>query len=541
MGRRFRALPLEKQIFLSFSGTAVLLLLITLCLTLSADLQRQQQGIDASIAGAADYVASLDEVVDMLEQGYPDPEAARMLDALHHSYQDLDVIAVYDRFRLRFYHTSRQETGESLLEGEEKAILDGADPYITTAYGTFGSQHMAFHAIRNAQGDIIGFVTVAIFRSAISQRSLTLFLLYLAILAAALLAALLLSRGIVRLLKDSLGGRRPDELLDLYRRQGNVLNAIEDGLIATDTRGTVLFANEQAIRLFPEQSEPLAGRPLRDIFPDTRCDQVARSGQALHNRSLVVGEHQVLTTEVPIIGEEGSQGVLNIFHDKTEMRRLSDELSGTKYMLDTLRFINHEFMNRLHIILGYLQTDQPQEAIRFILNSSLVSSQSIRGVADCVRVPRLSALIIGKMMHAAEQGILLTVSQDSSCREEDLLLSAEDLATITGNLLENAIDELTRSQTEVREIKLSLYCRPDCNLILCEDTGRGVDPALLPHIWEKGVSSKGENRGLGLFMVSQLVQRYGGTIQIETEPGEGTCFTLTFTADRKERSPCTAS
>ncbi len=529
MPKRFRALPLEKQIFFSFSGTAVLLLLITLCLTLAFDLQRQRQGIDAAISSAAGYVASLEEVSRMLEQGYPDPEAARLLDTLHESYQDLDVIAVYDRDGLRFYHTSRRETGETLLNGEEQPILQGAEPYITSGYGTIGSQRMAFHAVTDSGGTIIGFVTVAMFHSAISRRSLTLGLLYLAILSAALLAALLFSRMIVRLLKDSLGGRRPDELLGLYQRQGDVLNAIEDGLIATDLQGTVLFANDQARRLFPDRSDSLTGRPLREVFPETCCDQVAHSGQALHNRSLMVGGRQVLATEVPISGEQGNEGVLNIFHDKTEMRRLSDELSGTKYMLDTLRFFNHEFLNRMHIILGYLQTDQTQEAIRFILNSSLVSSQTIRGVADCIRVPRLSALIIGKMMHAAEQGIALSVSQDSSCREEDLLVPVEDLATVVGNLLENAIEELVRGQPEIREIKLSLYCRPDCNLILCEDTGRGIDPALLPHIWEKGVSSKGENRGLGLCMVRRITEGHKGSIQVETEPGEGTCFTITFT------------
>ena len=52
------------------------------------------------------------------------------------------------------------------------------------------------------------------------------------------------------------------------------------------------------------------------------------------------------------------------------------------------------------------------------------------------------------------------------------------------------------------------------------------------NIFEKGVSSKGENRGTGLFLVHELMEEYGGTIDIDTEPGEGTCFTLTFT--RKE-------
>lgn len=534
MLRKFKTLPLERQIFYSFSAASVILLLVTLCLTLTFEIQRQRQSIDAAISGAADYVSSLAEVSDMLERGYPDPDVARLLDTLHQSYRELDVIAVYDRDSLRFYHTSRQETGETLLSGEEDAVLSGAEPYITTGYGTQGNQYMAFHAVTNSRGEIIGFVTAAIFRSAISQRNLYLGLIFLVILIISLLVAMSMSRGIVRLLQDSLGGHRPDELLDLYLRQGDVLNAVEDGLIATDAGGQVIFANEQALRLFRTQDVELQGKPLRSFFPETQCEQVAQSGQAIHNRSHVVGEYQILASEVPLVGEDGSQGVLNIFHDKTEMRKLSDELSGTKYMLDTFRLFNHEFMNKLHIILGYLQTGQIQEATQFIINSSLVSSQSIRATADCIRSPRLCALVIGKMMHAAELGILLTVSQDSSCREEDLLLPVEDCVTIVGNLLENAIDELFRGKPEVREIQLSLYCRPDCNIIICEDTGRGIDPVVLPRIWEKGVSSKGENRGLGMYMVDQLVRKHGGTAQIDTEPGEGACFTLTFTAVIRE-------
>ena len=82
--------------------------------------------------------------------------------------------------------------------------------------------------------------------------------------------------------------------------------------------------------------------------------------------------------------------------------------------------------------LGYLQTGQTEEAIKFIINSNLVSSQSIRQTADCIRVSKICALVIGKMMHAAELGILLTVSPDSRCLEKDLLLPMEAGITSPG-------------------------------------------------------------------------------------------------------------
>ena len=532
MFQKFKSLALERQMFLSFSCASALLLIATLFVALYFDIDRQHQSIDASIATTAAYAASLDEVSEMLERGYPSGKAAAQLDKLHHSLSSLDTIAVYSRDGLRFYHTSRNESGDTFVSGEETAILSGAAPYITSGYSTQGSQRKAFHAVTNGEGEIIGFVTVAIFLSDIMQRNLALLPAFFCILAAALVIALLLSRGIVRLLQSSLHGYQPDELLDLYIRQDEVLNAIEDGLIATDGRGVVLFSNKQARRLFQQQEDvPLQGRNILEFFPESSCTQVAQSGVPIHNHSQVINGHSVLATVLPVRANSGQPGVLSVFHDKTEMRKLSDQLSGAREMLDTLRFFNHEFMNKLHVILGYLQTNQIQEATQFIINSSLVSSQSIRETADCIRIPRLCALIIGKMMHASELGILLTVSHDSSCREEDLLVPVEDWAAIIGNLLENAIEELSRSQPEIREIQLSLYCRPDCNLIICEDTGSGIPADLLPHIWEKGVSSKGDDRGLGLNLVGQLIEKNHGSIQIDTEPGEGTVFTLTFTRE----------
>ena len=135
-------------------------------------------------------------------------------------------------------------------------------------------------------------------------------------------------------------------------------------------------------------------------------------------------------------------------------------------------------------------------------------------------------------MHAAELGILLSVTPESRLHENELLLPVDTYVTIIGNLLENAIEELSESKKDVKEITLGVYTDRNTTILTCEDTGGGIPKALLPHIYERGVSSKGENRGTGLYLIRTAVQQYGGEITIETEAGEGTCFTLTFT--RKE-------
>ena len=316
--------------------------------------------------------------------------------------------------------------------------------------------------------------------------------------------SLLLTHAVVRALRSSLMGHHPQELLDLYIRQDTVLNAMEEGLIASDQKGMVVFANQSAKTIFSEKGE-LTGKPLKEIFPESLVHTILQYGAASYHRSCTTAQKRLLVSELPFENGGSVQGVLTVVNDRTELDTVIDELSGARSMLDTLRAFNHEFLNKLHVILGYLQTGQTQAAITFIINSNLVSSQAIRQTADCIRCSPICALVIGKM--------------------------------ITGNLLENAIEELSSHDHPVREIHFGIYCTGDCNLITCEDTGGGIPKELLEHIYDKGVTSKGENRGTGLYLIRQVTDQYGGDISIETEAGEGTCFTITFT--RKEHQECT--
>ena len=72
----------------------------------------------------------------MLKAGYPDPNVTRNIDALCDSIPDISAAVICDQSGLRFYHTDRQKTGESYVDGEERPILEGAEPYITTGYST---------------------------------------------------------------------------------------------------------------------------------------------------------------------------------------------------------------------------------------------------------------------------------------------------------------------------------------------------------------------------------------------------------------------
>lgn len=534
--------PLEKAIYKTFLGFSAIMILASLLISLWYDIGRQRRYMDRVITGSAAYIAELPGVISMLEAGYPDSMTVQNIQAFCDNIPDITGAVIYNTNGLRFFHTSRHSTGESYLDGNEQAILDGSDPYITTGYDTTGAQRRAYHGIRNDSGELIGFVMLSIPQAVISASDQGLVLLHIGIFLVMMAVCLAATQVTLRYIRSSLAGHDPDELLNLYTRQNSVLNNLAEGIAATDRNGRIIFANSEA-RAILASGSAIREHRIKEIFPDSRFEDVLENARPVLHQNVVLGGRSLLVNEVPImpggslsllrVGQNvRPEGELAIFQDRTETLKLSDELSGAKSMMDTMRAFNHEYLNKLHVILGYLQIGEIEQAKKFIINASLVSSQAVRQTANCIRDSRICALVIGKMMHAAELGITLTVTPDSQVLESDLLIPRNDIVTIIGNLLENAIDELDTSRPPVREITLSLYFSPEANIIICEDTGRGIDPAVADHIFGQGVTTKGAGHGTGLFMVHQITENYGGNVEVESDPGEGSAFTVTFASDK---------
>ncbi len=533
---------LERTIYRTFLLFSGFMILASLLISLAYDIHRQRRYMDRVIYGSAAYVAGLPGVVSMLEAGYPDSATLSVLEDFCENIPDINGAVVYNTSGLRFFHTSRHATGESYLDGSEKPVLAGADPYITTGYDTTGAQRRAYHAVRSSSGEIIGFVMLSIPQAVISASDKGLILLHFAIFLVMMAVCLAATQATLRYIRSALAGHDPDELLNLYTRQNSVLNNLAEGIAATDRNGKIIFANSEA-RAILASGSVIREHRIGDIFPDSAFARVIRDGEPVLHRNTVIGGRSLLISEVPImpggsrsllrVGQgAGPDGELVILQDRTETLKLSDELSGARSMMDTMRAFNHEYLNKLHVILGYLQIGEIEKAKKFITNAGLVSSQAVRQTANSIRESRICALVIGKMMHAAELGITLSVTPDSLVLENDLLIPLDSLVTIIGNLLENAIDELDSADVPVKEVVLSLYFSPEVNILVCTDTGRGIDPAIRDHIFDMGISTKGAGHGTGLYLIRQITRNYGGTIDLESEPGEGTSFTVTFTGEK---------
>ena len=188
---KFKKLPLEKQLVWSFFLLASFVIALTMTISVFVDIRSERRQIDNTIGNIAEYVASLDSVVDMLEKGYPDPDVQHQMDSLCDAMKNVNVLMICDRNKLRFYHTKRQDWGDSFVDGEEAGALAGQGVYITTGLGTNGEQRRAFCAIKNQNGETLGFVMTGILNSNLIKRSTSTVMLYLALLPAALLLAMM--------------------------------------------------------------------------------------------------------------------------------------------------------------------------------------------------------------------------------------------------------------------------------------------------------------------------------------------------------------
>jgi signal transduction histidine kinase len=109
-----------------------------------------------------------------------------------------------------------------------------------------------------------------------------------------------------------------------------------------------------------------------------------------------------------------------------------------------------------------------------------------------------------------------------------LFVDGNRLEQIIRNLLHNAV----RHTSPGGIIVVQVTVEPEAVLIQVKDTGEGIAPEELPHIWERfyqGESARTRmesGAGLGLALVKEWIEEMGGTVSVESNIGEGSCFTL---------------
>ena len=464
----------------------------------------------------------------------------RYLDSLKKSLYDIDVISIVNKNNQRFYHTNHSLIGTQ-YDGEQPDFSPVEKTfYIVNTNGPSGAQRRAYSALYSETGEYLGFIMVIILTEHVNENITQIITTYAILAVVAIVIELFITSRISKSIKNSLLGYEPDTISAMYLVRDNILESLKEGVIAVDKNGTILFTNNSAVKMLDKSSTAteFIGKNIEQIKNGNVIKTVLNGSEKEFG---IQGQRMdgtdVIIDRIPIKHEEDPIDTICILHDRAEYTKLMEDLAGTRYLVDSMRANNHDFTNKLHVILGLIQMEMYDQATSYIENITMVQRASISKIMNCISEPALAALLIGKTARAAELNVKFTLRDGSHFSNTDMHIPTEVLITVIGNLIENAFESMNAKEpnpSNPNELIIGLFSKEDSILITVDDTGLGISEENKQRIFENGFSTKGENRGTGLYQVKTMVENFGGLITVDSQENVGTSFFVYFSKEKKE-------
>ncbi|EOG8151727.1 sensor histidine kinase [Citrobacter werkmanii] len=437
---------------------------------------------------------------------------------------DFLFIVVTDMQSIRYSHPEAQRIGQPFKGDDILLALQGKEN-VAINRGFLAKALRVFTPIYDEHHRQIGVVAIGLELSRVTEQinnsrgSIFWSILF------GVLVGLLGTWVFVKVLKRILFGLEPYEISNLFEQRRAMLHSIKEGVIAVDECGEVTLINQAAQELldYHKSQDDAQLSTLSHAWSQVvDFSQVLRDGTPRRDEEITVKDRLLLINTVPVLSNGKIIGAISTFRDKTEVRKLMQRLDGMVNYADALRERSHEFMNKLHVILGLLHLKSYKQLENYILKTANNYQEEIGSLLGKIKSPVIAGFLLSKINRTSDLGHSLVISNESQLPENSNEDQVAVLITVLGNLIENALEAL--GQEPGGEISVSLHYRHGWLHCEVNDDGPGIAPEHIEHIFEKGVSSKGTERGVGLALVKQQVESVGGNISVESEPGVFTQF-----------------
>ncbi len=368
-------------------------------------------------------------------------------------------------------------------------------------------------------------------------------------------------RGHVLVLRDISERKRTEAALAASEaRQRALLSAIPDLIFRYRRDGTYLdvHTRDQSDLLLPP--EQFIGKKIEDVLPaelvklwQERFDRVLATGEVLdYEYTLEVkGQTRYFDARMAACGDDEVISVVRNITGRKQAEQQALELRLEKervqLLTDFVQNVSHEFRTPLTIIqsTAYLMSrmnepDKRQQKVMVVdgqianitrLVDMLVSLSKLdAGVPlDCevVNLNLLATQVAAQITAVSDQPqapLKLDLAPGLPSIEGDADRLMEALAEIVGNAVRYTPDQGMVTVRTFREA--------NCVKIEVADSGPGIPAEALPHIFERfyrlDVAHTTPGFGLGLTIAKKIIERHGGHIQVESEPGTGSRFTISL-------------
>jgi CitB family two-component system sensor histidine kinase MalK len=305
-----------------------------------------------------------------------------------------------------------------------------------------------------------------------------------------------------------------------------MLQSVHEGIVAVDPDSKITLVNKSAIQLFKKAglSTSPVGENIHDFMPSASLEEVLRTGGARIDEEQKINGMSILVNHVPLVVKGRVVGAISTFRDKTEVNQLAEQLTGVKAYAEALRAQSHEFMNRLHVILGMIKMEMYEELSQFIHRIVNHRQQEMSEITNKIKDPALAGFMMGKLSYAREENVEMAVVNESVIPEPESPHITHELITIIGNMIDNAIEAMYGTKERSLQVRIIYAARR--LTISVSDSGPGIPEDLQDKVFEKGFSTKGQNRGYGLYLVSKSIETLNGAFHIESKISGGIQFTV---------------
>lgn len=375
-------------------------------------------------------------------------------------------------------------------------------------------------------------------------------------------------------LRQDLEGRveeRTAELAEANERNASILNAAADGIYGVDREGCLIFCNPAAAAMLGYEPGELSGHACDDLFQATTSDETPlplaerEAFRAMAERATVEGTDERYTRRDgstfpvryaarPIEHDAKLVGAVVVFRDITEEQRL-DRMKD-----EFVSVVSHELRTPLTSIRGSLgllasggmgelsekgqrmvdiavfNTDRLVRLLNDILDlERMESGRSSLSLQHCRMAEVVAESVAVMQSMADEQGVALRVEQ----AEGELLADPDRLTQLLTNLISNAV----KFSPEKGTVRLAAVQDDGALRGSVHDEGGGIPPEQRERVFgrfqqvDSSNSRQKSGTGLGLAICRSIVERHGGTIWAESEPGAGTTIRFSLPAQSTGSSP----
>ncbi len=305
--------------------------------------------------------------------------------------------------------------------------------------------------------------------------------------------------------KKSILNMEPLEIAALYREKNIIIDSVNDGIISLNKNKEIVEINKGCYKLFEDFK-------VEDILE--KINVYIDNREEVEMKEFVIKGKKIFITIKNIkLGDNCLRTIITLV-DKNPINKIAKEITGVDEIIKNLRANVHEFKNSLYVILGLLEINAYDDAKKYILKIQKIQENTISKFSS-IEDKYVRGLLISRESVAKERKIDFVLTQESFLEENHGIIDSNDIVTILGNLIENAFEACSLCGDIKKRVEVSLYEDESVIEIQVRDNGRNIDEKIRNTLFLEGISSKGDGRGTGLYLVKNRVEIYNGSIDIE--------------------------